>query len=87
MKKKYVKPELYYERFILSHNIADCGWNMNMTMEGSCTAVGDATFDNPEITILLDWCENEGGFNVTAGDFDICYQSGTNTDDTRIFLS
>lgn len=79
MKKKYVKPELYYERFILSHNIADCGWNMNMTMEDKCTAVGDATFDNPEITILLDWCENEGDF--------ICYQSGTDTDGTRIFLS
>ena len=40
--KAYVKPELFYESFELSQNIAACGWDMiNNTDKGSCYAVAD----------------------------------------------
>lgn len=34
--KKYVKPDLFYENFELSHSIANCSAALNHT-EGSCT--------------------------------------------------
>ncbi len=48
--KTYVKPDLVYESFELSQNIATCGFDVNFTNYDVCYAVGD---------------ENEGMFNVT----------------------
>lgn len=39
--KKYVKPELFYERFELSQHIADCAWELTNADELSCTANPD----------------------------------------------
>lgn len=37
--KKYVKPELFYERYELTEQIAACAWDLN-SVEGSCGYVG-----------------------------------------------
>ena len=39
--KKYVKPELYYERFELTQTIADCAWQMNNASSYVCEGEGD----------------------------------------------
>ena len=39
--KAYVKPELFYESFELSQNIAACGWDLQFENETSCYAVMD----------------------------------------------
>lgn len=39
--KKYVKPELFYERYELSQHIADCQWEMNMAEKETCVAEPD----------------------------------------------
>lgn len=38
--KKYVKPELFYERYELSQHIADCAWEMNYSADKGTTCVG-----------------------------------------------
>lgn len=43
--KKYVKPELFYESFELSQNIAACGWDLNSADIDNCRAYYDATLD------------------------------------------
>ena len=41
--KKYVKPELFYERYELTEQIADCAWEwVNSRDENNCTLVGDS---------------------------------------------
>lgn len=42
--KKYIKPELYYESFEVSQNVATCDWDMNQTDYDICEAVGDPDF-------------------------------------------
>lgn len=43
MKKSYVKPELFYESFVLAQHIAGCSVVMNLTVEGNCTGNGTIT--------------------------------------------
>ena len=38
--KKYVKPELFYERYELSQHIADCAWELKFA-SGACKAYAD----------------------------------------------
>ena len=42
--KKYVKPELFYERFELTQTIADCAWELNQSSEKACSAEADADY-------------------------------------------
>lgn len=42
--KKYVKPELYYERFELTQTIADCAWEVQLNGSYDCVAKGDAKY-------------------------------------------
>lgn len=39
--KKYVKPELFYERYELTEQIADCAWDLNSADENTCGFVSD----------------------------------------------
>lgn len=39
--KKYVKPELFYERFELSQHIADCAWELTNSTKDTCSATAD----------------------------------------------
>ena len=51
--KKYVKPELFFESYELSQNIAACGWDMkNQNQPGDCKAEGDPSWGNPNILVL-----------------------------------
>ena len=76
--KKYVKPELFFERYELAQHIAACAWDMTLSSAETCAATPD-----PEI--FKDW----GGFTATlfmersmcdmiAGEEyqDYCYQNG-----------
>lgn len=50
--KKYVKPELVFERYELTEQIAACGWDLNIT-EGTCGFKGDSSLgQNSEWVIL-----------------------------------
>lgn len=40
--KKYVKPQIVYERYVLSQNIADCTWELKNSGDIN-TCVGDGT--------------------------------------------
>ena len=55
--KKYVKPELFYEHFELSQQIAACNYdlhpNSNATEAPVCTFIGDETTMTPGKTIFL----------------------------------
>lgn len=74
--KKYVKPELFYERYELSEHIADCGWEWkNLVSEGTCYAEIDQANAIPGLDFRLfatyDIC------TVTREDVgDYCYQTG-----------
>ena len=58
--KKYVKPELFFESYELSQNIAACGWDMqNLNQPGACKAKGDTSYGNPDILVFTEGnCEN-----------------------------
>lgn len=77
--KKYIKPELFYERFELTQHIADCAWELNSQNKEVCAALADqaqlsglpSLFTKPticEITsdVYNDFCYHGGanGFNV-----------------------
>lgn len=42
--KKYVKPELFYEKFELTQHIADCAWELNSPDKDSCEALADPDY-------------------------------------------
>lgn len=74
--KKYVKPELFFESYELSQNIAACGWDMTgLNDPRTCQAKGDAAFGNPEVlvftnneicdTILENYCYENSADNVS----------------------
>ena len=75
--KKYVKPELFYERYELSQHIADCAWEMNQGSKENCNA-------SPDLEIFF-WLTEENTLftdtprcNMIPGVHteDYCYQSG-----------
>lgn len=44
--KKYVKPELFYERYELSQHIADCAWELNSANKDVCSFKWDTEKSN-----------------------------------------
>lgn len=42
--KKYVKPELVYEKFELSQHIADCAWELTNSTKDTCSAEADPDY-------------------------------------------
>ena len=51
--KKYVKPELFYERFELNQQIAACDYDLNPSTDGQCGFTGHNTDFGESITIFL----------------------------------
>lgn len=45
--KKYVKPVVQFESFVLSEHIADCGWELQSGDTQSCHAIGDPDWGYP----------------------------------------
>lgn len=77
--KKYVKPELFFESFELSQQIAACQYDSNNTHSDiyNCEFVGDSTSPFPGVKIFLtedvctveaqSYCEHNGSgtsFNI-----------------------
>lgn len=65
--KKYVKPELFFERYEVSRHIAACTWDLNSPIEGVCNFKGDPTQDpslSPEYILLTEnrACNFEGPY-------------------------
>lgn len=74
--KTYVKPDLYYESFELSQNIAVCGWDMNNMDKNNCTALGDTSLGNFEVFLFT---STNKSCEATESDVaeSYCYEPGT----------
>ena len=77
--KKYVKPELFFESFELSQQIAACEFDSNNSIDGNPTGNckftgGDDSFF-PGLVIFLDRCGNDGSRN--AYDLGVCYHNSS----------
>lgn len=67
--KKYVKPELFYEKYELTQHIADCAWELTNSTKDTCAAQADPIklpgFQNLFVSAIND-CVNipteHGGF-------------------------
>ncbi len=46
MKKRYEKPQVYMEKFELSHNVAVCDYKINSGSEHECTIIKDNCTDD-----------------------------------------
>ena len=84
MMKNYVKPELFFESYELSQNIAACGWDFkNNSDPGSCYAEGDPGWGNPsDIKAFVD--SKNGCMTNLEG---YCYENSTDNVTMRIFQS
>lgn len=83
--KKYVKPELFYERYELSQHIADCAWELNSSNKADCqTYRWDTTkSDGVDFGTLFNTnlnCYN----NIDAGFQNYCETNGANGINTFI---
>lgn len=72
--KKYVKPELFYERYELSQHIADCAWELQLNSDTSCHAEPDPK-DYPGFSNLFH-AKQDGCIMTTAQWQDYCYTNG-----------
>lgn len=80
--KKYVKPELFYERFELSQHIADCQWELKGFNTNACPAYPDANNPGAPVLFLAD---------NTSCQYDdpqkYCYQPGVDSNLPKVFIS
>lgn len=78
MKKTYMKPEVYFENFELSANIATgCGWSIEHA-QGHCWK-GIESFQDLNIFLDAPTCKS------TPDENGLCYHNSS--DATRIFTS
>lgn len=81
--KKYVKPELFFESYELSQNIAACGWDMqNLNSPKNCQATGDPSFGNPNLVVFV-----EGNEKCEAVWEGYCYENSADNVTIKIFQS
>ena len=74
--KKYVKPELVYERFELTQHIADCAWELTNSTKDTCSAQADPDF-LPGFQNLF--VAEANGCQITSDVYqDYCYHDGAN---------
>ena len=88
MKKSYVKPELFYESFVLSQSIAACGIDVNFSSETdkTCQPSTDPNFWG-ETTPVFNSDRESCQLKVDKGDIEAyCYTSGT-SEAGRLFNS
>lgn len=77
--KKYVKPELFYESFELTQQIAACDYDSQETHNGG-TGACRFTGVHPEwglVSIFLDNCGKDDSVNVI--DYGYCYHNSTSS--------
>ena len=87
MRKKYIRPEAFYESYVLSQHVAKCGWDLNFSTEETCYAVADhdldgkPDFDEPEHLFL-----DRPTCQIKKDNYEgYCYTTGT--DSFRVFNS
>ena len=82
--KTHGKPELFFESYELSQNIAACGWDMNQADPASCEATGDPGWGNPaNITVFADANKECKGINLEG----YCYENSADNVTMKIFQS
>ena len=79
--KKYVKPELFFESYELSQNIAACGWDLNYSSPKTCTAEGDPSWGNPKILVFTEEAKCDSILES------YCYENSADNITMRIFQS
>ena len=72
--KKYVKPELFYERFELNQHIADCAWEFKNLNNNACPAYPDEK--NPGSPVLFLSGNTACAFDDGGNNQVYCYQPG-----------
>ena len=72
--KKYVKPELFYEKFELAQHIADCAWELTNSTKDTCAAQADPDL-LPGFPNLFA-SEGNGCIYTTDVYQDYCYHDG-----------
>lgn len=74
MKKKYVKPQVVFERFELTKHVADCAWELVNSGKENCFAQADPDFMPGFPNLFM----KEGNGCVVTSDAyqDYCYQDG-----------
>ncbi len=90
--KPYVKPELFFESYELSQNVASCRWDMNQIDRNVCFAqydtVGDNSFHEPTLRLFTESNLNcnvqEEGLKDSG--YDYCYFGATN-ENAKLFNS
>lgn len=81
--KKYVKPELFYERYELTKHIADCSWELQSGSDSKCWAKPDDE-DYPGFENLFH--AGQTNCKLTSDKWqDYCYHNGA--DGYRLFQS
>lgn len=82
--KNYVKPELFFESYELSQNIAACGWDMqNQGDPANCAAKGDPAWGNPGVTVFVEQNAACGGITLEG----YCYENSADNIGMKIFRS
>lgn len=65
MKKKYIKPELFFEQFMLNQHMAqECDWNwigLSSELDTNCSISGSARIGMQDITIFMEHCVQMDG--------------------------
>ncbi len=90
--KPYVKPELFFESYELSQNVASCRWDMNHTEKDVCTAGYDTDMDNtayePGLILFTESNQNCIVHEADLKDsgFEYCYFGATN-ENAKLFNS
>ena len=80
MKKKYVKPELFYESFEMSQQIAACDFDSKNTLNddaNDCKFWGNNKDFEPMVVFLSN-CGQDGTVDVTG--YGYCYHNSTSTE-------
>lgn len=73
--KKYIKPELFYERYELSQHIANCQWELDHASRDTCIARGEngSGYENNVLFmtyLACEWTADNGMYEQ------YCYHAG-----------
>lgn len=81
--KKYVKPEIFIEKFELNQHIADCAWELQSGDSDICIATPDPEKLPGVYWNLFNGANCEWAPGVDSDDY--CYTNGTQN--ARVFAS
>lgn len=80
--KKYVKPEVLFEKFELNQHIADCAWELQQGSKDACVAEPDDK-KLPGLPTLF--TETASCYFTEDVYQDFCYQNGASS--ANVFMS